>query len=102
MNWEVVGVLGMWCMEGSYVPQIVRLWRIKHADDISLLFPGLNLFGRLCAMLYAAHMGSFVFAGGFLVGWLIRLTFFLQVLWYRRKLVRAPFAPELSMTGGRG
>lgn len=89
LSWQVLGVVGMWCMETSYGPQIVRLWRRKHADDISLLFPSMNLFGRLCAMIYAAQMGSMVFAAGFLVGWLIRLTFLGQVIWYRRKAIAA-------------
>ncbi len=96
LSWEVLGVLGMWCMETSYVPQIIRLWRRKHAADISLLFPSMNLFGRLCAMIYAAHMGSIVFAAGFLVGWLIRLTFLAQVIWYRRKSLAAEAAVSTS------
>jgi uncharacterized protein with PQ loop repeat len=82
-EWMVVGTLGIWCIEASYVPQLVRLWRRKHAEDISPAFPGLNLLCRILAMTYAVHLGEAVLAVGFFVGAFLRLAFLIQVVWYR-------------------
>jgi uncharacterized protein with PQ loop repeat len=79
-----LGALGMLAIELSYVPQIVRLARLKRADEVSLLFPALNLAGRLCALIYSINTGSSVFGIGFFVGASLRLTLLLQVAWYRR------------------
>lgn len=79
-----MGALGFWCMELSYMPQILRLWRRKRADDVSALFPALNVVGRILAFSYAMHQGQAVFALGFLGGSLVRITFMTQVIYYRR------------------
>ena len=34
-----LGTLGILCIEASYLPQIGRLFRLKHADDVSVLDP---------------------------------------------------------------
>jgi lipid-A-disaccharide synthase-like uncharacterized protein len=82
--WTLLGALGFWCMELSYMPQIYRLWRRKQADDVSVMFPTLNVIGRIMAFGYAMHQGQAVFAFGFLAGSLVRLTFMSQVIYYRR------------------
>jgi uncharacterized protein with PQ loop repeat len=51
-------VVAMWLMEGSYTPQIVRLYRVKESYEISLFFPLINLAGRLLVMLYSAAVGE--------------------------------------------
>ena len=79
-----LGGLGMLAIELSYVPQILRLGRLKRADEVSYLFPSLNLAGRLCALIYSISTGSSVFGVGFFVGASLRLTLLLQVAWYRR------------------
>ena len=81
--WKIVASLGIWLIELSYVPQIARLYRRKTTDDISLLFPGLNLLGRLMAMSYSIHIGEQVFAIGFMIGSLMRSTLLAQVVYYR-------------------
>jgi lipid-A-disaccharide synthase-like uncharacterized protein len=75
---------GIVAIEGSYVPQIVRLARLKRAEELSLFFPGLNLVGRLLALTYSIVMRDHVFIAGFLLGAMLRLTLLLQVWWYRR------------------
>lgn len=82
-TWEIVGTLGIWCIEASYAPQILRLWRRKEADDISLLFPGLNVLGRVLALIYSIHMGSSVFIFGFMLGIFMRSALLSQVIYYR-------------------
>ena len=90
---SALGSVGFLAIEGSYVPQIVRLFRTKRAEDVSILFPALNLLGRLFALSYAVSKGEDVFVVGLTVGVLLRVTLLLQVLWYRRLRgwgVRAP------------
>ena len=88
------GTLGILAIEGSYVPQLARVFRLKSADDVSFLFPALNLGGRLFALVYAASKGENAFSAGLLVGILLRGAFLLQVLWYRK--MRAPVLGALG------
>lgn len=82
--WQsLFGVVGMTCIESSYVPQIGRLFRIKEAEEISLWFPAANLFGRLLAIGYTLSRHDMVLAAGFMVGVALRTVFLGQVLYYR-------------------
>jgi lipid-A-disaccharide synthase-like uncharacterized protein len=83
-----IGTVGIVAIEASYLPQIIRLFRLKRAQELSLFFPGLNLAGRLLALTYSALTGDHVFVVGFLFGSLLRFTLLLQVGWYRRASVR--------------
>ena len=85
MGLNVIGALGMVAIEGSYLPQIARLHRIKHAGDVSYFFPALNMAGRILALIYALTSGNDVFVAGFIVGIALRLTLLGQVAWYRRR-----------------
>lgn len=76
----VVGTLGIVAMEASYVPQIVRLWRRGQAHDLSVFFPGLNVFGRLLAVVYATLNHELVFGAGFLFGIFVRGSLLAQVV----------------------
>ena len=80
----LVGLVGLVLIEGSYVPQLWRLSRVKNADGLSLMFPAMNLFGRLLAFGFAMSQHQAVFSVGFAVGMLLRLTLLLQIAWYRR------------------
>lgn len=73
----------MWLVEGSYVPQLVRLYRVKEAEEFALLFPLLNATGRFLLTLYSYSRGEEVLALGFLGGLTIRVVLLLQVLYYR-------------------
>jgi hypothetical protein len=96
---SLLGAVGMFAIELSYVPQIVRLARLKRADDVSYFFPALNFGGRICALVYSLAMGSSIFGIGFFVGATLRLTLLVQVMWYRRS--RAPLVPSPSPAGAR-
>jgi lipid-A-disaccharide synthase-like uncharacterized protein len=89
--WWVIGTAGLLAIEASYVPQIVRLGRLRRADDVSLLFPALNATGRVLALTYSILSSQPVFIAGFVVGLLLRTTLLSQVIWYRylRPRVRA-------------
>lgn len=84
----LLGTLGIVAMESSYVPQLWRLFRVKHAEEVSLLLPGLSLGGRLCAIAYAHSQGQQVFVAGFLVGVLLRAGLLSQVAYYRHQYRR--------------
>lgn len=84
----LLGSVGIVAMEASYVPQLWRLYRVGHADEVSLLLPGLSLGGRLCAIAYAYSQGQTVFVLGFVVGVLLRGGLLLQVAYYRARSAR--------------
>lgn len=81
MQW--VATVAMWLMESSYLPQLVRLYRLKEAEEFSLLFPLMNLTGRVLVMIYSYYRGEYVLAGGFLGGLCLRCSLLMQVLYYR-------------------
>lgn len=94
----LLGVLGLLAIEGSYFPQILRLYYLKRAEEVSLLFPALNLAGRLLAMTYAILTAEHVFSGGLLVGIVLRGTLLAQVVWYRRRCrILAPASPASAV-----
>jgi lipid-A-disaccharide synthase-like uncharacterized protein len=58
---------------------------MKRADEISYLFPALNLAGRLLALAYSLSVRDSVFTVGFFVGATLRLTLLAQVALYRSR-----------------
>ncbi|HEX8791131.1 MAG TPA: hypothetical protein VF765_09260 [Polyangiaceae bacterium] len=78
-----LALLGMACIESSYLTQIARLFRIKEAEEISLWFPSANLFGRLLAITYTLSRHDIVLAAGFALGVALRTVFLSQVVYYR-------------------
>lgn len=55
---EVIGSCAAVCTTVSFVPQLVRVWRRKSADDISLIMFLLFSFGVLCWLVYGIGLGS--------------------------------------------
>jgi hypothetical protein len=90
----LLGALGMVAVEGSYAPQLLRLYKLKRADEISYLFPGLNFCGRVLAMSYSLIVGNSVFGFGFMFGCALRFALLCQVYWYRNGGRRPDTAPE--------
>lgn len=82
--WWFLGSLGIVAIEASYVPQIVRLFRLRRADDVSVFFPSLNATGRVLALAYSILSHQPVFVVGFMVGLVLRCTLLAQVVWYRK------------------
>ena len=99
----LLGSLGVVAIELSYAPQLLRLYKLKRADEISYLFPGLNFCGRVLALSYALLVGNHVFTFGFLLGCLLRLTLLIEVYWYRhggRRPDAASAAPSSASDTG--
>ncbi len=66
------------------MPQIVRICRLRRADDVSVFFPSLNATGRVLALAYSVLSHEQVFVVGFTVGLVLRCTLLAQVVWYRK------------------
>jgi MtN3 and saliva related transmembrane protein len=58
LNWqEVLGFLAGFCTTVGIVPQVWRLFKLKSAREISLLFTLLFLAGGLCWLIYGIMLG---------------------------------------------
>ena len=93
--WELIGLLGMLAIEASYVPQIIKLYKTQKAGDVSPLFPGMNLLGRVMAFSYSMHLGQAILGFGFFIGMTLRAVFLVQVLYYQN------LSQKLSPNGQR-
>jgi uncharacterized protein with PQ loop repeat len=90
----LLGTLGIVLIEVSYLPQLLRLYTRKDADDVALLFPTLNLGGRLAALGYAVAIGEPIFSLGLIVGVGVRFAFFAMVMHY--KFLRPRLVAQVS------
>jgi len=82
-HWEVFAFVGCAAVETCYVPQLARLYRLKDAEEISLIFPTLNVIGRTITVLCLAHAGQRIFAFWITIGLALRASFLIQVIYYR-------------------
>jgi MtN3 and saliva related transmembrane protein len=56
---EILGLVAGAITTGSFVPQVVRVYRLKSAHEISLFFTILFLVGGLLWLSYGIFLGSF-------------------------------------------
>jgi MtN3 and saliva related transmembrane protein len=54
---ELLGILAGAVVALGYVPQVVRVWRLKSAREISLPFTVLVLCGIVCWLIYGVSLG---------------------------------------------
>ncbi len=80
---EIFSILGLYLVEASYLPQLWRLYRLKEADEFSFLFPGLNIAGRTCGVIFSITHHQSVLGWFFVVGIVLRATLLAQVCYYR-------------------
>jgi uncharacterized protein with PQ loop repeat len=81
--WPGLAISATAVIECAYIPQLLRLLRLKDATAISLFFPTLSVAGRLLAIVYMAHRGENIFAVGICVGVVLRGAFLSQVVYYK-------------------
>src|SRR5436309_4138991 len=81
--WPGLALTATATIECAYLPQLLRLLRLKEANAISLFFPMLSVLGRLLAIAYMAYKGENIFAVGICVGVLLRGMFLGQVAYYK-------------------
>ena len=84
----LLGSVGLYMVEVSYLPQLWRLYRLKEADEFSFLFPGLNIVGRLAGLYVAIATHSPQFGWFFVVGIILRLALMSEVVYYRSRSKR--------------
>ena len=82
-HWDLVAFFGCAAVETCYLPQLARLYRLKESEEISLIFPTLNVLGRVTTVLCLAHLGQHIFAFWITIGLLLRSSFLGQVIYYR-------------------
>jgi hypothetical protein len=87
--WPALAVTSTTIVECAYIPQLLRLLRLKEANAISLFLPALSVVGRLLAIAYMAHLGENIFAAGICVGVVLRGAFLGQVVYYKWRRWRA-------------
>lgn len=80
----VLGLLLCFLLNISVLPQILKTWRTKRVDDLSVGAYLLALLGFICALVYCAVAGS----GGWLIanytiGLLLDLTMLVLIIRYR-------------------
>jgi hypothetical protein len=80
---DIVVALGFVIIEGAYPPQIVRLFRRKEAEAISVFFPIMSLLGRVLIMTQTIATGERAMSIGLLAGIALRAILVSQVLYYR-------------------
>ena len=93
---SLIGSLGLALIELSYFPQLYRLYKVKKADEFSLLFPSVNFIGRILAMIYSISQDDQVFTWGLFFGVIIRGTLMFQVVYYRMREAKLKRMRELQ------
>lgn len=91
--WQWVVFVGILLVESSYVPQLIRLYRVKTTAEISFWFPFMNLVGRLIVMVCSFWIQQQVLGFGVLLGIIFRTVFFVQVFYYKFQAGRKVNAP---------
>lgn len=84
-TWVFISTMGFILIEVSYLPQLIRLYIVKEAHEFHLLYPFLNLCGRIIALAAAFVLKSQGITLGLAIGILVRLTLLFQVWYYRRR-----------------
>jgi MtN3 and saliva related transmembrane protein len=49
---EIIGFVAGTLITLALVPQVYRLWKLRSAREISLLFTSLNMLGGICWLIY--------------------------------------------------
>ena len=78
---EILGITGSLIMCVSVVPQIIKTYRTRCSDGLSISYLIILMTGMSMIMLYALYVKDMVFIFG--NGLALLLTGILVVLWYR-------------------
>jgi len=80
---QTLGTTGSLVVCASAIPQIVKTYRTKSADDLSILYLGILMFGMALLQSYSLYVGDFVFIFGNTLS--VSSTGILIALWFRYK-----------------
>ncbi len=57
-TYEIIGLIAAVLTTSAYVPQVVKTWKIKSADDLSLTMYMAMFIGIILWLLYGIHLNS--------------------------------------------
>ena len=58
-TYEIIGLIAAVLTTSAYVPQVVKTWKTKLADDLSLTMYIAMFIGIILWLLYGIHLNSF-------------------------------------------
>lgn len=73
-------------VSASVIPQIIKTYKTKKADDLSILYLGILTTGMVMITLYSLYVGNLIFILGNI--WSVASTGILIVLCYRYRNMR--------------
>lgn len=57
-TYEIIGLIAAVLTTSAYVPQVIKTWKIKSADDLSLTMYIAMFIGIILWLLYGIHLNS--------------------------------------------
>ena len=88
---DVVFGVGLFINAILFIPQIVALWRKKHADDVSLLtFAGFNII-NIFTVLHGVTVGDKWLIIGYSFSVTTNTIVTLMIIWYRYLKVKGKY-----------
>lgn len=97
---NLVGVTAALCSMASFVPQVIKIWREKHAGSVSLRMYVVTVTGFTLWTLYGLMLGSWPLVGSNLVCLSLSAVILALKLRYGRQKQRAaevsPRGPAVS------
>jgi MtN3 and saliva related transmembrane protein len=82
----MIGMTGSLILCFSAIPQIVKTYRTKRAEDLSICYLGILLLGIILVMLYSLYIRNLIFIVG--NGLSLFMTGMLVAMWLRYKRVK--------------
>jgi MtN3 and saliva related transmembrane protein len=79
---EVLGLIAGAITTGSFVPQVIRVYKLKSAREISLLFTFLYVAGGLLWLSYGVYLHSFPIMFWNIIAFLLSLALLIGKLRY--------------------
>jgi len=61
---EILGITGSLIVSVSVIPQIIKTYKTKKANDLSLLYIVILMTGFVMITLYSIHVGNLIFIFG--------------------------------------
>ncbi|MFH0926919.1 MAG: SemiSWEET family transporter [bacterium] len=77
---EAIGIIGSLIVCASAIPQVIKTYKTKRANDLSIVYLFILLFGIILLQIYSLYIRDFVFIFGNTLSLLT--TGLLIVLWY--------------------
>ena len=91
-TWSItlIGSIAAVCSTAAFVPQVIRVWRLKRAEEISLITLLVLSIGSLVWLMYGLLISSWpVIVANGLTFALVLTILSLKVMWDRRSLPSA-------------